>query len=94
MYLDDYTGYKIDAPNVYFPVKSPESVYNRVQYYWLASPDDEDCLMNIGDHGTLSSTRGSVNGCEHSTGIRPLVYLPVSVSLKPSGTTNVWNINY
>ena len=88
--LSNYTGYKTDAPNVYFPIKSTDS--DGTYGYWLASPSSSSFNYLVGvrysgyvDNGIFS--RGSL-------GVRPLVYLPSSVQLIPTETPNVCDLNY
>ena len=87
--LSSYTGYT-SAPNVYFPTKSEDS--DGTQDYWIASPSSYNTgrLMNVDYRGRVNSNSYINDGL----GVRPLVYLPSSVTLEPSGTANVWNINY
>ena len=87
--ISSYTGYT-NAPNVYFPTKSQDS--DGTDVYWLASPSSASAngLMFVGYDG-------HVNYSDYYygyLGVRPLVYLPSSITLEPSGTPNVWNINY
>ena len=87
--LDSYTGYT-SAPNVYFPTKSKDS--DGTYGYWLAGPSSSKSgyLMHVFYSGRV----GASNYNRNYLGVRPLVYLPSSVKLEPSGTPNVWNINY
>ena len=91
LWLSSYIGYKTDAPNVYFPTKSQDD--DGTTTYWLASPasGSSDSLESI----TFNSCMyGDGVHSNNNLGVRPVVYLPSSVTLEPSGTTNVWNINY
>ena len=89
--LKNYTGYKTDAPNVYFPTKSEDS--DGTKGYWLASPSSSysNYLVDFRYVGDLYNNKYDSN----VLGVRPLVYLPKEVTLTPDKTTeNLWNINY
>ena len=89
--LISYTGY-ISAPNVYFPTKKQDS--DGTNTYCLASPITYtygDKMIEVFLLGKLS-TKGYDGG---PFALRPVVYLPPSVTLTKDATTpNLWNINY
>ena len=92
-----YTGYT-SAPNVYFPTNKREN--DATLGYLTASP------INYGTVETdtrylakIHCWSGNIDYMEYNdrdshVALRPLVYLPKEVKLEPSGTANVWNINY
>ena len=90
--LSSYTGYKTDAPNVYFPTKGTTSSSG----YWIASPSNshQRSACEIYLYSTTASCSGTYIFQEYH-GVRPVVYLPPSVTLIQDATTdNLWNINY
>lgn len=86
--LNTYEGY-ISAPNVYFPTVGPNSETS----YWISSSD----AANSSNVYMIDTNKGRIyphTYCLSYSGIRPIVYLPSSVQLIPSGTEKVWNIYY
>ena len=91
--ISSYTGYT-SAPNVYFPIKSSTSDGNNG--YWIAAPSSymQQYLFSLMMEGTLDYSAVGFNG-RVDVGLRPVVYLPPSVTLTKDATTaNLWNINY
>ena len=89
--LSKYKGYEIDAPNVYFPTKSEDADGTRC--YWFSSPSGNytEFLFALSRIGDLNVKNYNTN----NIGLRPVIYLPPSVTLTPDLTTaNLWNINY
>lgn len=89
--ISSYTGYSNHAPNVYFPTKNGDS--DRTYGYWLASPSitNSNCIICVDYNGKIDSKIYNID----NTAVRPVVYLPPSVTLTQDETTdNLWNINY
>ena len=91
--LSSCEGYS-SAPNLYFPIIK-QAVSNGRYCYWLASQAYEhlDYRLLAGVHydGRLCSP----TVYQYNNELRPLVYIPSSVTLTPDATTpNLWNINY
>ena len=92
--LSSKTAYKT-APNIYFVTKSKVDNYDA---FLLASPapSQHHWILGVYYSGNIWEET-FVKGHEGSTSgfIRPVVYLPPSVTLTKDATTaNLWNINY